>query len=153
MFYYSYAKDKSRVQILGDKFELDNLYRLIHKIAKPLADKDSMNGQYQLLLYFAYEIDKAASGKRNKDISKYEVQGKIRKNTYYGTSFCWIDLIIIINIIRKYSSFSLLDRHTQAYLYSLESAIENAIISFDEKGDSVAKYVFKIGLDVSGKYL
>ena len=151
MFYAKPTKQGLGLELYCDYFESSSLLEIINDVACQIVNDVCKHGQYQVLMNFAYEIRKAHEGKRLKD--KLPINTNFQKNTYYGTRFIWTDILIMINVLRNNSAYIPTTRKHHAYLYSLESAIENALVSYNDYGHVISQLFIDAQLEVSSKYL
>jgi hypothetical protein len=95
--------------VLGDYYDLQNLYAAVHKFAdRAEKAQPPHNG---LLLGFAYELRKAYDGKR---LTHHDPATGI---TYSGLQYLWTDMLLITNILRFQAGHVLLTDVEQACLY------------------------------------
>ena len=87
------TKKGTGISIYGDLGDLHALYETVHGIAHVLDENNKLqNGQFQLLMNFAYEIRKAYSGHRLTD--KIQFIGSEQELEYIGFNVVWTDIIL-----------------------------------------------------------
>ncbi len=121
------TKNGTGITIMGDKFDLDELYETIHFLENGSCFS-GIQGEY--LLAFAYEVRKARDNYR-KDY-KLRVDGETIL-TYQGFNMIWTEILFTVSQLRHSASFQPTLSNHQAVLYQLESIIERALISYDKK--------------------
>ena len=112
--------------VLGDYYDLQNLYAAVHKLADR-AEK-AQPPHSGLLLGFAYELRKAYDGKR---LTHHDPATGI---TYSGFQYLWTDILLITNVLRFQAGQVLMTEVEQACLYLLEAATKSALMAYDPHG-------------------
>jgi len=109
------------IEIIGDYWDLKNLYNTVHSLAR---DEDSPG--YGAFMSFAYEIRKANNNQR---YSHYDFVEELAN--YKGCRIFWAHSFAIIKFMRENAGFTFTNSDMQADIYCLESIIEGCLKSFD----------------------
>jgi hypothetical protein len=124
------------IRIIGDDFDLENLYETLHSLA---GEEGTIGSDF--ILSFAYEVRKAFDGNREK---KNYGSGK-NKKIYFGFKLFWADFIVTLNLLRERAGYVITTREIQSNLYRLEAIAETTIKSYaPEIAEDILKYIFFI---------
>jgi len=126
------TKKGTGIEIWGDALDLRSLHSTIHKIADNVSEEiPETKAQALILLGFAYEVRKAEEGFR---LHKTINPGPEQKCDYVGLQYLWVDVIMVISVLRYNAGFVILHEQDQANLFMLTHAIRTAMEHYDAEG-------------------
>ena len=123
------TKKGTGLTLLGDYYDLQNLYVAIHRLTEPRLhlEDDPLCG---VLHSFAYEVRKACD-KQRIILKEEETEG-----VYLGFHYLWPDALLVTNVVRHLAGYCSLSDREQGCFYFLEDAVKSALAAYDAEGAS-----------------
>jgi len=130
------------IEIFGDYHDLSFLHSQLHELA---GEDDNVPG-YWNLVNLAYDVRHAFQGDSlKKDFGFSDLPIK-----YLGFTYYWIDIILVINVLRQRCAYVPTSKPTQSLLYRLEFLIEDSMKEYDLKlGSQLSKWVDWLRIDIN----
>jgi hypothetical protein len=126
------------ITLYGDFFDLDSLYKTIHKIAEEGFMEESTRN---FLLALAYDIRKAKESKRERKVLGF-AEDKVK---YRGVRILWPIFLSQLAMLRHYAGYRTTDHRDQACLYLLEDCAITSLLAFDAHiGHETAKLLLNL---------
>lgn len=129
------TRNGTGIAIYGDYCDLRSLYLTIGKVSEKVS-QNTDDPQYATLMGFSYEVRKAYSEQRLKEVITFDGNRDIE---YLGFYYLWTDLLIFMNIFRHQAAYTVTEDLDQANLYMLEYIAKKALDSYDPKGAALLK--------------
>jgi len=138
------TKKGTGISIYGDYNDLKFLHQTLYKSCDTPNDDDK-NPISNIILNFAYEVRKAYSRNRLKEVLTFDGVNDIE---YLGFNYLWTDLLVTISALRHQAGYITTDEIDQANIYILEYITKMALEQYDEKGALILKNYIGQRIDI-----